>query len=163
MAQKASPETASNLRRPAAAAERTVTLIALLRRTTHLMVDEITERLAAVGFPDAPPSFHPVFENIDPDGTRLTVLAARAGLTHQSIGEVVAELARRGFVERVADSTDRRARLVRLTDDGRDLVRAAVEQIASIEREWTDRWRAAGLHGDLGPALHAALAAWDGR
>jgi DNA-binding MarR family transcriptional regulator len=138
--------------------ERHITLISLLRRTNHLMVDEITERMEASGFPDSPPSFHPIFENLDPDGTRLTVLAARAGLTHQSVGEVVTELVRRGYVERIPDPTDKRARLVSLTDRGRDLVRAAVQHIADIEREWGDRWRAGGLRGDMRAALLAGLA-----
>jgi DNA-binding MarR family transcriptional regulator len=132
-------------------------LISLLRRTHHLMVGEITERLEASGFPDSPPSFHPIFENLDPEGTRLTVLAARAGLTHQSVGEVVTELERRGYVERIPDPTDKRARLVSLTDRGRDLVRAAVKHIGDIEREWGDRWRAGGLRGDVRAALLAAL------
>src|SRR5829696_8838721 len=103
---------------------RQVTVISLLRRTNQLMVNEITVRLEASGFADSPPSFHPIFENLDPEGTRLTVLAARGGLTHQSVGEVVTELERRGYVERIADPTDKRARLVNLTPRGRDLVRA---------------------------------------
>ena len=139
------------------AEERVVTLISLLRRTNHRMVDEITERLEESGFPDSPPSFHPIFENIDPEGTRLTVLASRAGLTHQSVGEVVVELERRGYVERIRDPSDGRARLVRLTDDGRALVRAAIQHIGAIEQEWTSRWRSAGLEGDLRFALAAAL------
>src|SRR6266508_1809314 len=130
------------------AEERVVTLISLLRRTNHRMVDEITERLEESGFPDSPPSFHPIFENIDPEGTRLTVLASRAGLTHQSVGEVVVELERRGYVERIPDPSDGRARLVRLTDDGRALVRAAIQHIGAIEQDWTSLWRAAGLEGD---------------
>jgi len=142
---------------PAVGDERVVTLISLLRHTKHRMVDEITERLEASGFPDSPPSFHPIFENIDPEGTRLTVLATRAGLTHQSVGEVVAELERRGYVERIPDPTDGRAKLVRLTEHGRALVRAAIQHIDAIEREWTVRWRAAGLGGDLRGALAAAL------
>ena len=137
--------------------ERVVTLIALLRRTNHRMVDEITERLEASGFPDSPPSFHAIFENLDAEGTRLTVLAARAGLTHQSVGEVVAELERRGYVERIADPTDGRARLVRLTESGRTLVRAAIKHVYAIEFEWTARWRAHGLTGDLRTALIGAL------
>jgi DNA-binding MarR family transcriptional regulator len=137
--------------------DRVVTLISLLRRTNQLMVDEITVRLDQSGFPDCPPSFHPIFENLDPDGTRLTVLASRAGLTHQSVGEVVAELERRGFVERVLDPVDRRARLVRLTPEGRRLVRAAVTAIDSIERAWTRRWRAHGLAGDLRRSFDGAL------
>ena len=142
---------------PAAIDERVATLISLLRRTNHLMVDEITERLEASGFPDSPPSFHPIFENIDPEGTRLTVLANRAGLTHQSVGEVVAELERRGYIERIPDPSDGRAKFVRLTDEGRALVRVAIQHIDAIEHEWTQRWRAAGLHGDLRSALHTAL------
>ncbi len=142
---------------PAPIDERMATLISLLRRTNHLMVDEITERLEASGFPDSPPSFHPIFENIDPEGTRLTVLANRAGLTHQSVGEVVAELERRGYIERIPDPSDGRAKFVRLTDEGRALVRVAIQHIDAIEHEWTQRWRAAGLHGDLRSALHTAL------
>jgi hypothetical protein len=136
---------------------RLVTLISLLRRTSNLMVDEITTRLEAAGFADCPPTFHPIFENLDPDGTRLTVLAGRAGLTHQSVGEVVDELERRGYVERAIDPLDRRARLVCLTPEGRRVVRAAVQIIDDIEAEWTQRWRVNGLTCDLRPALEGAL------
>ncbi|HEX2892100.1 MarR family winged helix-turn-helix transcriptional regulator [Vineibacter terrae] len=137
--------------------QRIVTLISLLRRTSQLMVDEITERLEAAGFTDLPPAYHPIFENIDPQGTRLTVLAARARLTHQSMGEIVAELQRRGYVERVADPTDGRARLVRLTAAGRDVVRTAIREIAAIEAKWQQRWRRAGLKGELRGPFEAAL------
>jgi hypothetical protein len=137
--------------------ERVVTLISLLRRTTQSMVEEISTRMATEGFPNCPPSFHPIFENLDPDGTRLTVLAARTGLTHQSVGEVVGELERRGFVERVPDPADGRARLVCLTAEGRRLVRTAVTVIAAIERDWTKRWREHGLTCDLRLPLDGAL------
>lgn len=137
--------------------QRVVTLIALLRRTSRAMVDEITERMEAAGFPDSPPRHHPVFESLDADGTRLTVLAARTGMTHQAVGELVAELEARGLVERAPDPTDGRARLIRLTPDGRKVVRAAVREIAAIEEKWARRWRAAGLRGDLRTALEAGL------
>ena len=143
--------------REPAETERVITLISLVRRTGQLMVEEITTRMEAAGFPDSPPTFHPIFENLDPGGTRLTTLASRTGLTHQSVGEVVDQLVRRGFVERVPDPEDGRARLVVLTDAGKDLVRAAVRVIASIEQEWTARWEAAGLRGDVRTALAAAL------
>lgn len=143
--------------RPHGRSDRTTTLISVMRQTTRLMVDEITTRLEVAGYPDLPPRFHPVFENIEPAGTRLTVLAARAGLTHQSIGEVVAELEQRGYVERAPDPDDRRARLVRLTDAGRGVVRAALDAIDGIEREWTMRWRANGLECDLRGPLERAV------
>ena len=139
------------------AGQRRITLIALLRRTSRLMVDEIGERLAAAGYEDQPSSYHSVFENIDPGGTRLTVLAARAGMSHQAMGQVVAELEQHGYVERVRDESDGRARLIRMTDDGRALVRTALKQIAAIEAKWTRRWQRAGLDDDLRGVLEAAL------
>jgi len=137
--------------------ERAITLMALLRRTSRLMVEEITERMEAAGYPDSPSRHYPVFENLDPDGTRLTVLAARAGITHQAMAQLVTELEERGIVERIADPSDGRARLVRLTEDGREIVRAALEQITAIEQEWRKHWHRAGLRGDARAALEAAL------
>ena len=135
-----------------------VTLIGLLRRTSGRMVEEITERMEASGFPDSPARHYPVFENIDPAGTRLTVLAARAGITHQAMAQLVNELEQRRIVERRPDPSDGRARLVCLTSDGRMIVRAALREIATIEEKWGERWRRAGLTGDVRAALEAALA-----
>jgi DNA-binding MarR family transcriptional regulator len=136
---------------------RVVTLMGLLRRTSRRMVEEITERMEASGFPDAPARHYPVFENIDPGGTRITVLAARAGITHQAMAQLVGELEGRGIVERLPDPSDGRARLVRLTCEGRDVVRASLREIAAIEEKWESRWGRAGLSGDMRAALEAAL------
>lgn len=138
--------------------QRAVTLIALLRRTSRTMIAEITERMEATGYPNSPARHYPVFENIDPDGTRLTVLAARAGMTHQAMAQLVHELEERGIVERRPDPSDGRARLIRLTEDGRVIVRAALKQIAAIEANWCERWQRGGLQGDPRTALEAALA-----
>lgn len=113
--------------------------------------------MEAAGWPDAPSRHYPVFENIDPEGTRLTVLASRAGVSHQAMGELVAELEQRAIVERIPDPTDRRARLIRLTDEGRAVVRAALREIAAIERSWASRWQQGGIDGDLRTALEVAL------
>jgi DNA-binding MarR family transcriptional regulator len=137
--------------------ERVVTLIALLRRTSQQMVAELVERLHAAGYPDHTAGHHPIFENIDPKGTRLTELGARTGLTHQSVGELVDALESRGYVERVPDPSDRRARLVRLTPKGRGAVSTAIREISAIESKWLQRWRRSGLRGDLRAALESGL------
>lgn len=143
--------------RPRHSRQRTVTLIELLRRTSRRMVDEITERMEDSGFPNSPARHYPVFENIDPAGTRVTTLASRAGMTHQSMTQLVDELEARQIVERVPDPSDGRARLVRLTAHGRERVRAALEHIASIERDWCRSWGRAGLRGDYRAAFEQAL------
>jgi DNA-binding MarR family transcriptional regulator len=136
---------------------RVVTLIALFRETARLMVDELVERLHAAGYRDHTAAHHPVFENIDRDGTRLTVLAARAGMTHQSMGELVETLERRGYLARRSDPSDGRATLVLLTDRGREAARRAVAEIADIDAAWLERFTRAGLDADLRAVLEAAL------
>jgi DNA-binding MarR family transcriptional regulator len=136
---------------------RPTTLIALFRRTAQLMVAELVERLAAAGYPDVPAASHPVFENIDPDGTRLTLLAARSDMTHQAMGELVDSLEYRGYVRRQPDPSDGRARLVSLTAKGRRMVRVARREIAEIEAGWSRNSDVAGLPPELRDGLEAAI------
>jgi DNA-binding MarR family transcriptional regulator len=121
------------------------------------MIEDLAGRLQAAGFPDVSASFHPVFENIDPGGTRLTTLAARAAMTHQSMGEVVDALRERGYLERRPDPSDGRARLVCLTDEGSRLARRALREIAAIEDEWRSHFAEAGLDRDLRSVLEDAV------
>src|SRR3954452_4225038 len=137
--------------------ERRVTLIALFRHTAQRMVAELVQALHDAGYTDISATHQAVFENLDRDGTRLTVLAARAGITHQSMGELVRELERRGYIERIADPGDGRARIVRLTQRGRQVVRVAVATITQIEARWADSWERAGFHGDVANVLRRAL------
>jgi predicted transcriptional regulator len=132
------------------------TIISLIRRMGTLMVDELVKRMDAAGYPDVNASFHPVFENLDAGGTRLTDLAARAGMTHQSMGELVTALERRGYLERRADLTDGRARLVRLTPRGRQFVRRALREIQAIEAAWQALFESGGF-GDFRTAIETAV------
>ena len=100
------------------------------------MVEELSARLQADGYEGVNPAHHAFFENIDPDGTRLTELAARADMTHQSMGELVAAMERRGWAERRPDPSDGRARLVCLTAEGSKLTRRGLHHIKEIEAEW---------------------------
>ncbi|MEZ4520244.1 MAG: MarR family transcriptional regulator [Thermomicrobiales bacterium] len=132
------------------------TLVTLLLEPAHRMVGELVERVAAAGFPDIRPSDSRVLENLDPGGTRLTELAARAQMTHQSMGELVSGLEERGYATRIPDPQDRRARLVRLTPQGRDLMHVALEELAAIEGRWLAHFAAAGA-SDMRAALAGAL------
>ena len=134
-----------------------ITIVTLVRQSAHLMVDELVQRLHAAGYTDITASHQAVFENIDPDGTRLTTLAARSGITHQSMGELVHALARAGYVERRADPTDGRARRIHLTSKGRALVRRALVEIGEIETVWREQLRAAGYDVDLRALLEPAV------
>lgn len=85
---------------------------------------------------------------IDPDGTRLSVLAERAQIAKQTATALVDRLEASGYVERVPDPDDGRARLVRLTE--RALAEAPVARAEEqrIEQEW---------EAHLGPGRMRAL------
>jgi len=69
-------------------------------------------------------------------GSRLTDLAEQAQITKQSAGFLVDQLERVGFVERVPDPADARARLVRFTARGREGVKVARKVERQVRREW---------------------------
>ena len=77
-----------------------------------------------------------VFQRISAEGSRLTDLAAAAQMTKQSAGFLVDQLEAHGYVERVPDPRDARARLVRLTARGREVVEVARPVQQAIEAEW---------------------------
>jgi len=79
-----------------------------------------------------------LFARIGPDGTRLTELAESAQVTKQTAGFLVDQLERGGYVERVADPTDARARLVRISARGSEAQAIARKVEAQVAEEWTD-------------------------
>ncbi|NNM44647.1 MarR family transcriptional regulator [Knoellia sp. DB2414S] len=73
---------------------------------------------------------------IDPEGTRVSVLADRAQVAKQTATALVDKLERAGYVERVPDPTDGRARLVRLTTRAEAAIPHARAEEDRIEAEW---------------------------
>ena len=65
-------------------------------------------------------------------GSRSTELAERAGMTKQAMGKLVDELESMGYVERVADPADGRAKLVRFCEPGFAFLEDAGEIVAEI-------------------------------
>ena len=101
------------------------------------MESRVFEGLAEAGFDDFTPAQARVLQRIAPDGSRLTDLAAQAGITKQSAGFLVDQLERAGYVERLPDPADGRARLVRIAERGARGVEASRQIVARVEAEWT--------------------------
>lgn len=114
-------------------------LAMLLSDLFDQLVAQMHHALPAAGFGDIRPAHSlGVFRVIDPDGTRPTELARRAGVTPQATAEFVRYLEQRGYVERTPDPADGRARLVVLTPRGQQAAAAAREAFAEIEARWRD-------------------------
>jgi DNA-binding MarR family transcriptional regulator len=118
--------------------QRDLPLIALLSHVRDAVAEELFTRLTELGFGELRPAHGCVFANIDDGGSRLTDLAERSGFTKQSVGEAVADLERLGFVERVRDPADGRAKIIQLTAHGREALTASDEIFADIERRFTE-------------------------
>lgn len=77
-----------------------------------------------------------VFQRIDAQGSRLGELARATQVSKQTVGSIVDQLERAGYVRRVPDPRDARAKLVQVTDRGRELVQISLPVVRQIEAEW---------------------------
>jgi DNA-binding MarR family transcriptional regulator len=110
----------------------------LLVQLTREFQTELFERLRAAGLEDARASHTHVTAYIQAEGTRLSELAAMARMTPAAMSEQVDDLERLGIVERRPDPSDRRAKLICLTDRGWETMRIARGVIGNLEREYAD-------------------------
>jgi DNA-binding MarR family transcriptional regulator len=69
------------------------------------------------------------------EGTRQTELAQRVGISKQAVGQLVDELEIEGFLERVPDPRDRRAKLVRFSRKGRADMLRGLQLLNELQRE----------------------------
>ncbi|MFN8373428.1 MAG: MarR family winged helix-turn-helix transcriptional regulator [Anaerolineae bacterium] len=74
--------------------------------------------------------------NLDIEGTRITVLAERAGMTKQSMGELAQDLEQKGYIQRAADPVDKRATIIQFTEAGCRYLVDAYEIKQEIESEY---------------------------
>jgi DNA-binding MarR family transcriptional regulator len=121
--------------------------VALLGRAYSLLGFQIVGGVVGAGYPQKP-SHSAVFAQIRPEGSRLTDLARGANMTPQAMGELVDELEELGYVERRPDPSDRRAKLITLTERGHACIAAGLATIEGIEQR---------IDGILGPRGHAQL------
>jgi DNA-binding MarR family transcriptional regulator len=61
-------------------------------------------------------------------------------MAKQSVGEMASDLEHRGYLERVADPSDGRAKIIRLTAHGREAYACGRKLIDQLEREWAERY-----------------------
>ncbi|NUR06600.1 MAG: MarR family transcriptional regulator [Nocardioidaceae bacterium] len=113
----------------------------------------IVDFLAESGFGDITLAQGRIAARLSEDGLRLTELAEQAQVTKQTAGFLVDQLEAAGYVERVPDPSDARARLIRLAPRGRQVQRRARVMERRIEAEW-ERHLGAERMADL----HASLA-----
>jgi len=94
------------------------------------------DAVVAAGVTDITPAQARIAARIGPGGTRVSDLADQARVTKQSAGFLVEQLEAAGYVDRVPDPADGRARLVRLTARADPVVAAADAEVERVLHEW---------------------------
>jgi DNA-binding MarR family transcriptional regulator len=121
---------------------------ALLRLPWEAVAHRILRALHEHGFDDIDAPQLSVILWPGPQGMRPSDLAARMRVSKQALNYLLTNLERLGYLERLPDPDDRRARRIALTDRGLDLVPVIRNAVGEVEREWAEA---------LGPERFAQL------
>jgi DNA-binding MarR family transcriptional regulator len=135
-----------------------IPLPGLLEMASEAMFGEFRAELIEAGYGDIRPTHGCVFRFVREDGLRLTDLAQMADMTKQSIGEIVDDLASRGYLERFPDPDDKRAKLIRLTAKGEEAQSIGFGLFVTLEQRWGERY-GAGRIAEMRELLEEVAAA----
>jgi DNA-binding MarR family transcriptional regulator len=109
---------------------------ALLRLAWQAVRERIYEGVLEAGYTDL--SRAQVFLLRWPpfEGLRPSEIATRNQLSRQAINDLLSDLEKGGYLERIPDPTDGRARIVRFTERGWSLTQVMREMSFTTEQEW---------------------------
>lgn len=96
----------------------------------------ISAALTDAGYTDLLPAHLMVLQYPGPDGERPSTLARRAGMSKQAMNQLLRSLEQLGYIERVPDAHDGRARIVRVTERGARAMTTIRDSVAELEHEW---------------------------
>src|SRR5262245_59477919 len=112
----------------------------LLGLAYQQFVDALNAHLREVGFADLKPSFGYVIRAVDHEPLTATHLASRLHMTPQGAAKLIDELVDRGYIQRLADQTDRRARRLMLATRGEQLLKEARAFHHAFEKQFAERY-----------------------
>lgn len=115
---------------------RDATLYRLVLRASRAERTQTLQRLVELGYTDVTITDTALLANLDVEGTTISTLARRSGITRQAASQQVAVLERDGYVQREADPLDSRAIRVQRTKRGHALFESALEIVSALEAEY---------------------------
>lgn len=127
----------SNITQETISALRQSNIGRLFARASRAYSERAFEKLAHYGHTELTPVHTALISNLDIEGTRITVIAERAGVTKQAIGQLANDLEKQGYIERTPDPADGRASLLKFTPKGQQFLLDAHEIKKEIEAEYS--------------------------
>jgi len=121
--------------REVAAAKRASTA-QLLFRCARLLNDEAIDRLRDhTQQPNLRAAHTALFPHLDLGGTRLTEVARRMGISKQAVGQLVNDMVAMGWLERIPDPADGRAKLIRFSTQEGSSILDGLAFLRDLERD----------------------------
>jgi DNA-binding MarR family transcriptional regulator len=108
-------------------------LIALVHNADRAFQAHMVRNAHERGRPDIKPAHNFLFAILGDEGDRAANLANRAGITRQSMGEVIRELVDLGVLEMAPDPDDGRAKIVRYTTEGKRFASEGFRHLLGLE------------------------------
>ena len=132
-------------------------LVRLLFEFSKDFERRILSTLQARGHAQIRPSHSVLFSNLGLGAVRVTELAERAQVTQQAMGKMLKEVERLGYIERSIDQNDKRAKEIRLTKQGVELVKDSMQVVDEVRQYYAERIGAEELdhlEANLRDAVH---------
>jgi DNA-binding MarR family transcriptional regulator len=108
----------------------------LLRMVWQLHRDRMYERLVAAGYPDVTRAQFALLRFPGVDGMRPTEAAELAGLSKQTVNDLLGELEQSGYLDRKRHPVDGRGRVIQLTARGKRLLKVTHQTSRELEADW---------------------------
>jgi len=115
-------------------------LIGLVDRANRALQSDMVRQAHRQGHPEVKYAHNAVFSTLNEAGARASDMAARAGITRQSMGEIIREMVALGILEMRPDPHDRRAKLVTYTKAGLEHARSGFQHIIDLEMRFADEF-----------------------
>lgn len=111
-------------------------LILLVERARRALQADMVTSAWARGWTGLTYTHNAVFSTLPVKGARASDLAARAGITRQSMGEIIRSMVELGLLEMRPDPDDRRAKIVAFTPVGLECAQQGFQHIADLEQRF---------------------------
>jgi DNA-binding MarR family transcriptional regulator len=115
-------------------------LIALVDRANRALQSDMVRRAHLDGHTEVKMAHNSVFGTLHAEGARAADMAMRAGITRQSMGEVIRDMVALDLLEMRPDPDDRRAKVVTYSEHGLAVAGDGYQYLIDLEARFAEEF-----------------------
>ncbi len=114
-------------------------LTSLLSLSFSTLIDNLNDRMGELEFGDIRPAHGFLFTYITPNGATCIEIAEYLGITKQAVSKMVNYLEEHGYVMRQNHPTDKRGKIIILTERGELVMKSKEKILSELEQHWIEK------------------------